>query len=83
MSVGILLALVVAVCVLVLLSRSGDERVSMSSPGGAVGEADLIQSHLRAGRKIAASKLYREEHDVGLKEAKEAVERLAQALPTA
>ena len=82
MGVATLLALVVAVSVLVLVSRSGDERIEMPTAEAAADGDDLIASHLRAGRKIQAIKLYREEHDVGLREAKEAVEHLARALPT-
>ena len=39
-------------------------------------EAELT-SLLERGQKIEAIKLYRQHHDVGLKEAKEAVERVA------
>ena len=84
MGAGALLGIVVAICVLVLLCRAGDEHVVMPSPESVgKGSGDLIESHLRAGRKIQAIKVYREEHDVGLKEAKDAVERLAEALPAA
>ena len=36
-----------------------------------------VEGLLAAGRKIEAIKLYREQHGVGLKEAKEAVEAIA------
>ncbi len=39
---------------------------------------DGVRDLLRMKKKIAAIKLYREIHGVGLKEAKEAVERMAQ-----
>lgn len=45
-------------------------------PQGTSQEADLLDL-LRQGQKIAAIKLYRERTGVGLREAKEAVERLA------
>ena len=38
---------------------------------------ERFQEALRSGRKIEAIKIYREIHGVGLKQAKEAVERLA------
>lgn len=46
------------------------------APGG----SDTVISHLRAGRKIEAIKVYREETGAGLKEAKEAVEAIQERL---
>lgn len=46
------------------------------APGG----SDTVISHLRAGRKIEAIKVYREETGTGLKEAKEAVEAIQERL---
>jgi ribosomal protein L7/L12 len=43
---------------------------------------DSIRALLLQGRKIQAIKAYRELHHVDLKDAKEAVERLAKELPT-
>jgi ribosomal protein L7/L12 len=77
-SVTILVAVLLAVCMALLAARSGGERISMTEAGSYAEDSERIAEHLVAGRKIAAIKLYREEHGVGLLEAKEAVERLAQ-----
>jgi len=45
-----------------------------SDPWGEV--STEVLDHLRAGRKINAIKAYREQYGVGLKEAKDAVDRL-------
>jgi ribosomal protein L7/L12 len=39
-----------------------------------------IEAELRAGRKINAIKLYREAHNVGLKEAKDAIDEMERKL---
>lgn len=39
-------------------------------------EPDEVQKLLKAGRKLEAIKLYRESHDIGLAEAKAAVEQI-------
>ena len=53
------------------------ERVMGSSAAGFEKPAEqTVESALRANRKIEAIKLYREQQQVGLKEAKEAVERI-------
>jgi len=44
-------------------------------PDGA--SANTVEGLMAAGRKIEAIKLYREQHHVGLREAKEAVEAIA------
>ncbi len=42
--------------------------------------SEEIVSELRRGRKIEAIRLYRDQHQVGLKEAKDAIDRLEQTL---
>ncbi len=42
--------------------------------------AEQIVNELRRGRKIEAIRLYRDQHQVGLKEAKDAIDRLEQTL---
>lgn len=42
---------------------------------------ETLQELLRAGKKINAIKVYREQHGVGLKEAKDAVERMMAGQP--
>ena len=46
------------------------------APSAVQGTDRDIEQFIADGRKIEAIKLYRESHGVGLKEAKEAVERL-------
>jgi ribosomal protein L7/L12 len=81
MSLGAIIALVAAGAALFLFMRSGDERVAMPSTASAAGAPLSIESAIHSGRKIEAIKLYRAEHGVGLKEAKEAVEAIERALP--
>jgi hypothetical protein len=79
MSLQILIGLVFA-GVVYLIVRSRGETVSM--PGGPPpGGWPSVQAAIAAGRKIDAIKLYREQHHVGLREAKEAVEAIARTLP--
>jgi ribosomal protein L7/L12 len=68
-----------AIVVVVVALRSGDERVSMPSFGQA--ESRSIESLVAGGQKIEAIKLYRQEHGVGLREAKEAVDQLERSGP--
>jgi ribosomal protein L7/L12 len=69
-----------AVLALVLFTKMrSNERVRMPD-GAVVGALDSVESAIHAGRKIDAIKLYREAHHVGLKEAKEAVERLQESM---
>lgn len=80
---GVSIAIVAAaVVLLVLLLRSRPGSASPRMDWSNATEADLHRL-LDAGRKIEAIKLYRQLHGVGLKEAKEAVERIArgQSLP--
>ncbi|HPG28016.1 MAG: ribosomal protein L7/L12 [Spirochaetaceae bacterium] len=66
---------VVAFFVLSAVLRRG-ERVSMPGDRSAYSaEAASVESLIRAGRKIEAIKRLREETGLGLKEAKEEVER--------
>lgn len=76
MTLGWAVALIAAALVITLMSRSRDERVSMPVQPGPVEASKSVRAELAAGRKIQAIKLYREEHGVGLKEAKDAVEAL-------
>lgn len=59
---------------LVLLRRHG-EVVTVPAAGSSA-QATTVESALAAGRKIEAIKLYRQEHGVGLREAKDAIEEL-------
>jgi ribosomal protein L7/L12 len=68
-----LLAFALAVVVLRAVG-SGGEPLPPASEGG-------IRELLLRGRKIDAIRMYRELHHVGLKDAKEAVERLASQAP--
>lgn len=72
----ILIAVVIGI-ILGLLLKSldrGEARPPKLDAGG--GEAPGIEELLARGRKIEAIKLYREEHGVGLKVAKEAIDEL-------
>jgi ribosomal protein L7/L12 len=56
--------------------------LTMSSAGNMPPvESKSVQDLLREGRKIEAIKRYRQENGVGLKEAKDAVDRLALGIP--
>jgi len=50
-------------------------------PAGQEGTTEQIHTLIQKGYKIQAIKLYREMHKVGLKEAKEAVEKLTEQQP--
>lgn len=75
-----LIALVVGAVVAALVVRAITARGERGSlpplPPGLSGDA-AIQALLQRGRKIEAIKIYREQHGVGLKEARQAVERMA------
>lgn len=65
------------------VTRSGASAPSTASPWPVLPSSDSrgevsseVLDHLRAGRKINAIKAYREQYGVGLKEAKDAVDRL-------
>lgn len=77
MQFTIMVVLAIALLLFVLKRLGGDTRIEM--PAGAdvaPPSQDAIENAGRSGRKIEAIKLYRERHNVGLKEAKEAVERI-------
>ena len=60
-----------------LASATPDKLESIAPPSADPLDAQVLQL-MRAGRKIEAIKLYREQRRMGLKEAKDAVEALAQ-----
>jgi ribosomal protein L7/L12 len=69
-------AICAAVALLFVVSRLGrDERVSISDSQACSSEPETVESLIRAGQKIGAIKLLREEVGLGLKEAKHEVER--------
>jgi ribosomal protein L7/L12 len=78
-------AIVIALLFLVdKISRARVERLRQQGiypPAGQETEAD-VERLLTMGHKIEAIKAYRAIHGVGLKDAKEAVERLAKRLDT-
>jgi ribosomal protein L7/L12 len=79
MTLYLTLAAAAVLSVLVFTKMRSSERVRMPDAALA-GSLDSIEAAIHAGRKIDAIKLYREEHNVGLKEAKEAVERLQDSM---
>jgi len=72
MSFGTAAAIALGLVLLVLALRSRDGRGATLD-----GATATVEELMAAGRKIDAIKRYREQHAVGLKEAKEAVEALA------
>ena len=79
---------IVGIVVLVVLlidwfNRSKIKRAQASGlyPKRGQGTDEDVKRLLSHGQKIMAIKLYREIHDVGLKDAKEAVERIAKEMP--
>ena len=73
---------IVGICVLVsivflVLRASRDETVSMPTSASGGHAAPSVESLILAGRKIDAIKLLRAEAGLGLKDAKEEVERIA------
>jgi len=71
------IAVAAAIGVVALLRR-GDGTVTWSA--GRASDYASVEDALRAGQKIAAIKLYREQNAVGLREAKEAVEAIQRTL---
>ena len=71
MALGAGLAVVV---IFVFQNLKGRPRVAVPTPGR--GTMDDVQRLVSEGHKIAAIKVYREVHGVGLKEAKEAVDAM-------
>ena len=65
---------IAVVAVVVFLMLKGGSSVSDSPPEGTTD--DDIRNLAQQGRKIQAIKWYRATHGVGLKEAKEAVEKM-------
>ena len=75
MSIAVFAALALGAVLLLATLRRGEDgvkKLAIEVPGA----PGSIEAALAAGRKIDAIKLYREQHGVGLKEAKEAVEAL-------
>jgi len=68
----------IALVALVLVKR--DQTISMPSAHSNAGSSASVESLIRSGQKIGAIKLLREETGLGLKEAKEEVERRARNL---
>jgi hypothetical protein len=87
MSTQALIALVIGVVLALVLLRRHGELVTVPATGSSAQattvEAALAagRNALAAGRKIEAIKLYRQEHGVGLVEAKEAIEELQRRAP--
>jgi ribosomal protein L7/L12 len=77
---GILLAIAAAIGVRALLVAREAQLPATAHPVAPAPSDDPIERLLLRGRKIDAIKAYREAHDVGLAEAKRAVERLARSL---
>lgn len=77
-STAVIVAVVVYLLIMVVLRgrRAPAHGIDLETAG-----EDAIPRLLVGGHKIAAIKVYRRLHGVGLKEAKEAVERLAATLP--
>ena len=68
----------VVVLLLIVLSRTGRSSHNIDLDTATEGDIPRL---LMGGHKIDAIKVYRRLHDVDLKEAKEAVERIAAKLP--
>ncbi len=68
----------VVVLLLIVLSRTGRSPHNIDLDTATEGDIPRL---LMGGHKIDAIKVYRRLHDVDLKEAKEAVERIAARLP--
>ena len=80
MSIGAIIAVgVLGLLALVLLRRDGRVEMPAATRHPSPDASEAVESALLAGRKIEAIKLYREEHGVGLREAKEAVEAIERA----
>ena len=75
----IIAAVVVAIIVLDAANRARIRRLRQSGLYPPQGQGTLadVERLVHLGKRIAAIKLYREIHGVGLKEAKTAVDRLA------
>jgi hypothetical protein len=80
MSTQALIALVIGVVLALVLLRRHGELVTVPATGSSA-QATTVEAALAAGRKIEAIKLYRQEHGVGLVEAKEAIEELQRRAP--
>jgi ribosomal protein L7/L12 len=84
MQIAAILAAVVVLALLVRAITARGERLG-AGPSSGVPTApteDSIRELVLHGRKIDAIKAYRTLHRVGLKDAKQAVERLAERLPS-
>ena len=74
----LLVAGVVMIVVFVVARALGSAGDGARLPAGGDAGAHTVEGLMAAGRKIEAIKLYREQHRVGLKEGKEAVEAIAE-----
>ena len=72
-------AVLLGLVLVALWARGRDGSVEMPQAAGA---AQSVEDLIAGGRKIDAIKLYRRQHGVGLREAKDAVEAIAQGLPS-
>jgi len=80
MSTPVIAVIVIAILVLFFVLRGRDESVQMPRRA-APADPETIESAIRSGRTIEAIKLYREQHGVGLREAKDAIEEMARTAP--
>ena len=82
MTLAITVLIIVAALFVLGWSRRLKERASADHyyPHPGEGTDADVERFVRNGRKLTAIKLYREIHDVGLKTAKEAVDRMAAEL---
>ena len=82
MTLAITVLIIVAALFVLSWSRRLKERASTNHyyPRPGEGTDADVERFVRNGRKLTAIKLYREIHDVGLKTAKEAVDRMAAEL---
>lgn len=79
MNLLITVLVIIAALLVVGLSRRWKRQHEefMRRPAPGEGTDEDVERFVRLGRKMTAIKLYREIHDVDLKTAKEAVEKLA------
>ncbi len=74
MTTGAIVGIGVLVAARVITLRARDGSGTPPASPVRADASDSIEGLIRGGRKIEAIKLYREQHGVGLREAKEAVE---------
>ena len=68
-----ILGIAIAMLVVFLVRAGGDQTITM--PNADAGSSNSVEALIRSGHKIGAIKLLRQETGMGLKEAKEEVER--------